>query len=180
MAWQRRGDFAELIRRLRAEHRYTSEIKWTNVKRGSIAFYEDLIEEFFRTRWLSFHCFIAEKSVVRKELHGGDYDLARRKHFAMLLTNKTKASIRAHPQRPQTFRVLVDPIHSSYGKADEAVEVICNHAVKKALGVRPVDRVFTRDSKDTPLIQLCDVLLGAVRAAFEGDATAEAKLDLQT
>src|SRR4051794_14630782 len=78
MPWQRRGDFAELIRRLKTEHRYTSEIKWTSVKRGSFAFYEDLVEEFFRTRWLSFHCFIAEKSVVRKDLHGGDYDLARR------------------------------------------------------------------------------------------------------
>jgi hypothetical protein len=47
-------------------------------------------------------------------------------------------------------------------------------------GGRPVDRVLTRDSRETPSIQLCDVLLGAVLAAWEKEVTSEAKLDLQT
>lgn len=41
-----------------------------------------------------------------------------------------------------------------------------------------MDRVFTRDSKETPTIQLCDLLLGAVHAAWEDDARSEAKLQL--
>lgn len=180
MPWQRRGDFAELLRRSRDEHAFHHEIKWTNVKPRAVGFYEDLIEEFFRTRWLNFHCCVIEKAVVRKELHGGDYDLARRKHFGMLLRNKVQRCIRAHPEREQTFRVLVDPIHSRYSKADEAAHIICNHALAKVFGgARPVDRVLTRDSRETPAIQVCDLLLGAVLAAHEHDVSSEAKLDVQ-
>lgn len=143
LPWQRRGDFSALIARLRDEHGYLAEIKWTNVKANALGFYEDLIESFFHTRWLSFHCCIVEKTVVRKDLHQGDYDLARRKHFGMLLTNKIKTALRNHPERKQTFRVLVDPIHSRYAKADQEAEWVCNRALAKAVGeARPVDRVL--------------------------------------
>jgi hypothetical protein len=88
MAWQRRGGFASLIERLRAEHHYLHEIKWSRISAHSAAFYEDLIEEFFLAPWLSFYCVLVEKAVVKKALHGGDFDVARRKHLTMLLTNK--------------------------------------------------------------------------------------------
>ncbi|MGE4069180.1 MAG: DUF3800 domain-containing protein [Vicinamibacterales bacterium] len=179
MAWQRRGDFARLIKELRDEHGYTSEIKWTKVTPASLPFYEDLVERFFETDWLSFHCCIVEKAVVRKEFHQGDYDLARRKHFGMLLTSKVRACLKVHPDRRQVFRIHVDPIHSRYAKADEAAEVICNHVLAKTVGIRPVDKVLTRHSHLNHGIQLCDLLLGACHAAWEQDARAGHKLDLR-
>jgi hypothetical protein len=73
----------------------------------------------------------------------------------------------------------VDPIASRYPKADEAVHAIANNVLKKVFGeVRPVDSVFSKDSKATPSIQLCDVLVGAVLAGFEGKVTSAAKLRL--
>ena len=45
--------------------------------------------------------------------------------------------------------------------------------------VRPVDKVMTRDSRDTPSIQLCDFLLGAVMDAWQEAATSREKLRLQ-
>jgi hypothetical protein len=98
MPWQRRGDFATLIHSLRWQHGYTAEIKWNNVKAGSLDCFTDVVEAFFSTSWLWFHCLLVEKSVVRKELHGGDYDLARRKHLTMLLTNKVRRALRAFPK----------------------------------------------------------------------------------
>jgi hypothetical protein len=90
------------------------------------------------------------------------------------------ACLKARPSREQTFRVLVDPIHSRYSKADEATEVICNNALAKVFnGRRPVDRVLTRDSVQTPSIQLCDLLLGATLGAWEQDASADPKLAVQ-
>src|SRR4051812_27394247 len=80
MPWQRRGDFAKLIQELRDRHGYHNEIKWTKVKPFVADFYHDLVEEFFRTKWLSFHCVLVERATVRRELHGGDLDLAQRKH----------------------------------------------------------------------------------------------------
>ena len=58
------------------------------MKSHTAAFYEDLVEAFFKTSWLQFHCCVVERATVRKEFHQGDYDLARRKHFGMLLRNK--------------------------------------------------------------------------------------------
>src|SRR5688572_8125318 len=61
MPWQRRGDFAALIAQLRAQHGYRAEAKWTNVKSGSFDFFADLVETFFSTSWLWFHCLLVEK-----------------------------------------------------------------------------------------------------------------------
>ncbi|WP_437653708.1 DUF3800 domain-containing protein [Sorangium sp. So ce1182] len=180
MKWQRRGDFSELIRELRMRHRYDAEIKWTSVRPRYIAFYRELIELFFRTNWIVFHCLVVRKSYVNKGFHDGDYDLARRKHFTMLLTDKIGRSVEAHRGRQQTFRIWVDPIASSYKKADEAVEVISNNVLSTVFQtLRPVDKVFTHDSKSKPSIQLCDLLLGAVMAAWRGEATADVKIELQ-
>jgi hypothetical protein len=113
--------------------------------------------------------------------HGGDYDIARRKHFTMLLTNKIRRALRAHPERRQTFRVWVDPLHSHYQKADEVVSIISNYVLKAASGnAACVDGVYPHCSHSKPSIQLSDLLLGAVWSAFEGSAESEAKLDLQT
>src|SRR4029077_11806101 len=76
--------------------------------------------------------------------------------------------------------IWVDPIHSRYGKADEAVQVIANNVLGTVFGkVRPVDSVITRDSKDTPGIGLCDVLLGAVMEAWQKKCLRDAKQELR-
>lgn len=49
----------------------------------------------------------------------------------------------------------------------------------KALGaLRPVDKVLTRDSKETPSIMLCDLLLGAVMAAWQQKVESKAQLEI--
>jgi hypothetical protein len=114
-------------------------------------------------------------------LHGGDYDLARRKHFTMLLTNKIRRALHAHPGRQQTFRVWVDPLHSRYPKADEVVEIISNHILRVASGRSEcVDGVYPHRSHDKPSIQLSDLLLGVIWSAFEGKTESQAKRDLQS
>jgi len=180
MNWQRRGDFQALIREVKERHRYGCEMKWNDVSGGVLRFYADLIDTFFKTRWLLFHCLVVEKAAVIKELHDGDLDLARRKHFTTLLLNKIRRALKTFPERAQTFRVWVDPIASRYPKADEVVEIVTNHVLAKAFGkARTVDSVITKDSKETFSIQLCDVLLGAVVAAFEERVVSQGKLEVQ-
>jgi hypothetical protein len=181
MKWQRRGDFARDFRDLCERHNYLGECKWNRAhSRRNQSFFFDLVEYFFSHPWLAFHCIIIRKGMVDKSLHGGDYDLARRKHFNMLLTTKIKHCIKSHPGREFTFRIWVDPIASRYRKADEAVKVIANNVLAQALGsVRPVDSVITRDSKATPTIQICDLLLGAVMDAWQQNSSSEVKAKLQ-
>lgn len=177
MKWQRRGDFYEYFRDLKDRHRFRDECKWHSAKsERNIDFYEELIEEFFKRKWLSFHCLVVRKEAVKKEeFHQNSWDLARRKHFTMLLTNKIKRSIKRFPKREHEFRIYVDPIPSSYHKADETVEVISNNVLNREFRnfrvTDPVKYVQTKDSKDTPTIQVCDLLLGAVMENWNKKAT---------
>lgn len=180
MSWQRRGDFASDFRELRQKHKYEFECKWNKCHKQYTPFFLDVVDYFFSRSWLAFHCLIVRKGVVDKSFHSGDFDLARRKHFTMLLTSKIRQFMRLQPSREHTFRIWVDPIASRYKKADEAVEVISNNVLGQVFEtIRPVDKVITRDSKDTPTIQLCDLLLGAVMDAWQQKAASEAKLAVQ-
>lgn len=178
MPWQRRGDFAGLIRGLRDEHNYPYEIKWQKVKARYVEFYIDLVDVFFDTNWMWFHCLLVERAVVRRELHAS-MDEAHRKHFVMLLANKVRRSLRAFPTRQQTFRVWVDPMPSSYSKANEAASVILGHIIEKSGSSREViEGVYPHVSHATPSIQLSDLLLGAVAACREGKAESQAKTEI--
>lgn len=181
MKWQRRGDLFRDIEDIRKHHNYTSEIKWQKAHSKLYRnFYLDLIDYFFSKPWLAFHCVIVRKAMVNKDFHNGDYDLARRKHFNMLLSAKIKHVIKAHPNRDCSFRVIVDPIASRYKKADEASHIITNNEVNKSLSKSGViDSYITKDSKESFQIQLSDLLLGAVMASWQKKSSSEGKLLLQ-
>jgi hypothetical protein len=154
------------------------EFKWSKVKRQKLAFYRAVVNYFFERPWLSFQCLVVQRATVDRERHK-DHDEARRKHFTMLLANKAKRALKRHPSRTE-FRVWVDPIASYYAKADEAVQVIGNNILAK---VRPKPgaelKVTTHRSHETPSIQFCDLLLGAVMSAWQGNVESEGKLALQ-
>lgn len=181
MKYQRRGDFVRDMREIWQAHGYMGECKWgkSNSKRFH-EFYKELIDYFFSREWLAFHCLIVNKSIVKKELHGGSFDLAMRKHYTTLITNKVKSCVSAHSTRKHEFRIWVDTLPSSYNKADEAMEIIANRALKQAFGeISLVDSVIEKDSKDAVQIQLCDLLLGAVMESWQQKATSEAKVQIQ-
>jgi hypothetical protein len=170
---QRRGTFPALVDALRDKHNMRDEFKWQKINTRNEAFYLDLVEMFFRRPWMMFHCLIVEKSYVDKDAHGGDYDLARRKHFAML--PKTKIQMLCAGGAKKLYHLRVDPLPSRYAKADEAAEKIINASLKKEIGHPAVRTLYTRDSKTTTGIQVTDVLLGAVMDDWAGKSTSAPK-----
>ncbi len=182
LKWQRRGDFYRDFYAIADEHGFDEELKWSKVSRSHyLEFYEDLIEYFFRRKWLAFHCIVIRKEDVRKqEFHNNDWDLARRKHYTMLLTSKMRKAIRRYPDKHHEFRVYVDPMPSRYAKADEAMEVITNNILNQRFrDLSPVTSVRTRNSVDTPAIQMCDLLLGAVMETWQKKASNSTKHDVR-
>lgn len=181
MRYQRRGDFAKAIRELREEYNYPYEIKWQKANQMRFRnFYKALIEYFFKRQWLAFHCFVARKALIDKTFHDGDYDLARRKHFTKLISNKVSKCMRKNPFRKHEFIIWVDPIASRYKKADETVEIIANNMLYQEFKeIKPIKNVITHDSKETETIQLCDLLLGAVMEAWQRKSTSPNKAAIQ-
>lgn len=175
MPYQRRGEFVDEFAKL-ARNRELGEVKWNNY--------------FFESSYLYFHCIVVERAWVNlKKFHEGSFDLARRKHFTTFLANKVKRIVKLDPKRQYDFRVYVDPIASSYRKADEAVQVIGNNVIRKdlkedrtlleAARASPIQKVLTVDSKARPEIQLGDLLLGAVVDSWNETASGPAKASLK-
>jgi hypothetical protein len=182
LKYQRRGDFLQDFRTICDNHKFDRECKWTKAQSLRYQdFYNELIEYFFKRQWLAFHCLVVRKDSIKREFHGNDWDLARRKHFTMLLTNKMRRALIRYPEREHEFRVYVDPIASRYKKADEAVEVISNNVLNKEFpNSNPVKSVITRDSKETPAIQICDLFLGAVMETWQRKATNPMKIHIRS
>jgi hypothetical protein len=145
MPWERRGDFYDIIRDLRQRHRMFDEFKWNKVNRRFEAFYLELVEMFFKRPWLMFHALIVERASVDREFHGDDYDLARRKHFALLLKTKIRDLCSARGGTRKRCHVRVDVLPSRYAKADEAAEVIINRSLANEIGHPAVATLLTRD-----------------------------------
>ncbi len=172
---ERRGDIHTRVREIRARHGLRpDEIKWTKINRGNRAFYVDLVREFFTRPWLMFHGLVVRKGYVDKDLHGGSYDLARRKHFAMLL--RQKVAFFSGGAADKAYHVRVDQLPSAYAKADEVALKIVNATLNNEFGISAVHSLVTRDSKTTLGIQLADVLLGAVMAEVTNEANSAPKL----
>lgn len=188
MGYQRRGDFAADIGRIRNDHgRPDEEVKWNKCSRSSLGFYKALVDYFFKASSLSFHCMVVERAWVKtREHHDGSIDLARRKHFTKFLSNKIVALTRAYPGREIQTRVYVDKIPSSYAKAGEAMEIIGNRMTDQAFGlgavaneIKRIERITECDSKRYNGIQLCDLLLGAVVDTWNEGSTADHKAELK-
>jgi hypothetical protein len=177
MPWERRGDFQALVADLRSRYRYTDEIKWTHVTRFSRPFYAALLDEFFRRKWLMFHCLIVRKGFVDMDFHE-DMDEARHKHYAMLVKAKVKYFCAGAANKAYHFRV--DPLPCRYKKADEVTFKIAGAQLKNELGLDTLKTLFTRDSKSTVGIQVADMLLGAAMSDWQNEATAGPKLDIRT
>lgn len=171
MAYQRRGQFSAAVARLRKECRAPdNEIKWTKTGRVNLPFYEALVDYFFEQPFLFFHCMVVERAWVKTKLyHGGSFDLARRKHFTQLLSNKIARIKRVHHGRPTEIRVYVDKLPSPYAKAGETMAIIGDRIVNKltplgdfAERVKVIDSLTECESRDYLGIQLADLLVGAV------------------
>jgi len=176
MPHERRGDFAALIADLRAKHRNSDEIKWTNVTRRNERFCIELVDAFFRARWLMFHALIVRKGYSQRK-HHKSFDEEKRKRFAMLVS--TKIRFFCAGDNTKAYHVRVDPLPSRYPKADEAAFKIAAAKLKKELGIEPLKTLYTRNSKETPGIQLADLLLGATLADWQKTATARHKLNVR-
>lgn len=180
MKYQRRGDFARDIRELKEKHNHNEEIKWqkVNSKRYS-AFYDELVDYFFKNPAFAFHCIIVRKGYIDPTYHNGDYNIAMQKHFTDLIANKIISVVEKHPNRECEFRIDVDPLPFNGKKSDEKFNVIANRMINKKIGKKNlIKSVLVKDSKSSFNIQIADLFLGAVMSAYQNKATAERKLDL--
>jgi len=109
-------------------------------------------------------------------------------YFRAVVINKRKVGIKhfGH-KRWARFNTLADDLINSVVKESESVKVIADERTSPAednfseyllTHVIGAQEVVLVNSKDYDLIQICDLILGAVRASFEKVVKSELKLEV--
>ncbi|HPT27226.1 MAG TPA: DUF3800 domain-containing protein [Bryobacteraceae bacterium] len=148
----------------------STEVKWVKVSPAKVGFYLDLINYFFDRPELHFRALvIPDKSKLRHNAFGQDHDLWYYKmYFSM---------IKAVLSPDDVYRIYLDIKDTrSADKVAKLQDVLCNNLYDFSRNI--VERVQTVRSHEVALLQLCDVLIGAVSYVNRGLATSPAKAGL--
>lgn len=159
-----RQNIKEEIKQLKEKHRLYGEIKWRNVAPSKIDFYLELVDLFFNNPDLRFRCIVVDSfSVDLETYHDSDSELGFYKFYYQLLKHWIETG--------ENYWIFLD--HKK-NKLPDRLHTLKRFLNRSTLG--NVNEIQAIESKESLLIQLADVLMGAVGYKFHNKNTSEAKL----
>lgn len=148
-------DINKEIYRIKEEYGYSKymEMKWTKISESNFKFYKQIIDYFFNEDRLHFRCYIADKRYLNHSLYNQTHDDWYYKIYFRMIE-----FIFIHDY---TYNVYLDiKDHNSFRKCQKLHEISCNNIYDfdhiKIKKVQPIR------SNETQIIQLTDILIGAV------------------
>jgi hypothetical protein len=146
----------------------TKELKWTKITDAKLEPYKQLVEYFFamnNVNLCQFHCVIFDSHAWRhRKYNDGDPDVGLSKLYYQVMHHKFAKACAPHG----SLYVRLDHRNSSTSLHD--LRRMLNAAANRDHGVQgnPYKAVESADSKECDILQLNDVVLGAVCAARNG------------
>jgi len=166
-----RKEVSSMINNMRIASDFAGELKWTKVVAGKAALFKNIIQLFFTNNSLSFRCIVIDKKELKHELYnteGGHEEFYYKMYYYML--NKKICP-------PNIYRIFLD-----YKGKDDSQKI---KELQKIIGCSYYDfsnQIVTLmqsvQSKQHPLLQLADVLIGAIGYEWNDIKTSKAKLDI--
>ncbi|MCK4342438.1 MAG: DUF3800 domain-containing protein [Phycisphaerae bacterium] len=159
-----RPRFKQQIADLREQHKVGGEAKWTRISSSRQDFYTALVQLFFAEKQMRFRCIALKADEMQAvPFHGGDVELMFYKFYYQLLhhwildCNRYSFFLDTKTNRiPGRLRKL----HEVLSNANRLSEIVNMQALP---------------SREVDLLQLTDVLLGAVGYALHRHAGSQAK-----
>ncbi|MBI4721635.1 MAG: DUF3800 domain-containing protein [Candidatus Stahlbacteria bacterium] len=153
-----------------------AEIKWGKVSDKKLSEYKALIDLFFSfNEALHFKSIVFDTSLINyKTYSSGDKELGFYKFWYQFLLH----SFGAYAKKEDGYLVFMDRRQSSYSLSE--LKSVLNNGIRKRYGDRIRKDIFRNiqplDSKKSNMIQLADVLMGAIGYQWNGCHTrAEAR-----
>lgn len=150
-----RSELKERIAVLRQQHGVWGELKWSKISPSSANFYVDLVNLFFDSgHEVRFRSIVIDARSVDMRHHGFDSELGFYKFYYQLLF---------HWMLPnQEYRVFTDlKTNRDRDRLKKLGEILGN--ARSTSRIAPIQAL---PSSEVVLLQLCDVLLGAVHFRF--------------
>ena len=156
------------IREIKEKHKIgpTTEVKWTKVAPNKIAFYLDVIDYFFDNDDLHFRALIVNKDNLDHEKYNQTHDEFYYKMYFELLSKILD------PQ--QKYYIYLD-IKDTRGsrKVKKLRDVLSNNMYD--FGGNIIKRIQQVRSNEIEILQLTDLLIGAMQFLNRSDVKSEAK-----
>lgn len=160
------------IRAIKIKHNLSSwfEIKWTKVSRSKIEFYKELVDYFFYNN-LNFRAVIArnKKNLDHKKYNNGDYNEWYYKMYYLLLDQMIVPT--------DNYRIFIDIKDTKGGpKVEKLHEILCNN--KYDFKREVLEDIKQINSKESEILQLADLFIGAVGYKNRGLNSGDSKLEI--
>ncbi len=162
---EKREELKAQIKQLRATHDVHGEFKWTRVSPSRLPFYLDVVNLFFSSDAMRFRCLVLPANQLDAiRFHDGDNELMFYKFYYQLLHHWILDF--------NTYRVFTDLRTNRVKQRLERLRRILDNSNYFA----DVASVQALPSEQLDLLQLADLLIGAVGYRFHGGVASSAKL----
>lgn len=147
------------------------EVKWGKVTERYLPHYQDFASVLFHYPQVCANFIIIDKRLVDyRTYHNNDRELAFYKFYFLLVSRNILPTYR--------YWLYVDQRPDRQDERLSELRDVINNYHNRENGQRPIRHAEPRISKNDDLIQLADLYVGAVQAAWNGVITRQAKLDL--
>lgn len=151
------------IKEIKAKHKFYGEIKWSALSSSRLPFYRDIINYFFDSE-LSFRSVIVEKGRIDKERFSMTFDEFYYRMYYQLLYHKIDMS--------NTYNAYLDIKDTRSAKKLKKLKDILNVDFSAICNMQSIK------SYESLMMQMCDVIMGAVNYSLRGKVGVKAKLEL--
>lgn len=171
----------DALREVQVRHQTFGTMKWGKVSQSKLHVYRDYCDVFFRdiaAATAHFHSLTVDTTQLdHRRFNAGDAEVGFNKFIYQLLVKVGRLYGRDH-----VIHCYLDRRKTRHS-LNELQEIVNNGLAKNwGLRSRPVRRIVFRETEDEPVLQLNDVLLGALAARCNGHQLVEgasvAKCDL--
>jgi hypothetical protein len=160
------------IKEIKKKHKLkpSFEIKWNKVSKTKLAFYKELINFFFDTDRLNFRALIIPN---KKDLNHSAYNQTHDKFYYKMYFDMLKIIISPH----DTYNIYLDIKDTQgYEKVNELHEVLSNNHYDFSKNI--VKKIQEVRSDEVSILQITDLLIGALSYYHRGLNSSESKLEL--
>lgn len=163
---EKKRDIVHQIHQLKAKHNAQGEFGWKRLSPNKKAFYFELAELFASTPELSFRCLVADRAVLTHEINEGDGELGFYKmYFQMLI----------HWLNPEkAYHIYLD---WQQNRSQHRFAELHFYLERKLSGRARIECLEPITSHNQPLIELTDLLIGAVGYAWNGRSQSDVKVE---
>jgi hypothetical protein len=167
---QRTREIAERLREIKEKHQLPRgfEAKWVKVSPAKVGLYLDLIDYFFDDDDLHFRgVLIPDKRLLRHEAYGQDHDTWYYKMFFRMLEPIIDPEA--------SYRIYIDIKDTRSEEKRSTLESVLRNSRRDFRG-QVIDRVQQIRSHESEVLQLADLLIGAIAYCSRGLRSSTAKL----